>query len=195
MGFPGGSERKEFTCNARGLGLVPGLGQSPGGGHGKPRQCFCLEKPHGQRSRQATVHWVTESDTTEVTKHSIYIYSLVKNNSRTMQFSHLKYIVQQFLVYSHSCTESVLEHFITHHPPTKEIFFSLAVIPHSCPPFPTLQLSATTNPLCLPRICLFWTFHINGIIYYGAFVTGLFHLPRCFQGSLHCFLLLNNIPS
>ena len=150
LGFPGGSERKEFTCNARGLGLVPGLGQSPGGGHGKPRQCFCLEKPHGQRSRQATVHWVTESDTTEVTKHSIYIYSLVKNNSRTMQFSHLKYIVQQFLVYSHSCTESVLEHFITHHPPTKEIFFSLAVIPHSCPPFPTLPALGNHQPTLSP---------------------------------------------
>ena len=32
LGFPGGSDSKEFTCNARGLGSVPGLGRSPGEG-------------------------------------------------------------------------------------------------------------------------------------------------------------------
>ena len=49
-------------------------------------------------------------------------------------------------------------------------------------------------------ICLFWTFHINGIIQYVAFVSGFFHLASCFQGSsvlqnipvLHFFLWLNN---
>ena len=29
---------------------VPGLGRSPGGGHGNPLQYSCLENPHGQRS-------------------------------------------------------------------------------------------------------------------------------------------------
>ena len=29
MGFPGGSEGKESACNARDLGLTPGLGRSP----------------------------------------------------------------------------------------------------------------------------------------------------------------------
>ena len=32
------------------LGSIPGLGRSPGGGHGNPLQYSCLEKPHGQRS-------------------------------------------------------------------------------------------------------------------------------------------------
>ena len=32
------------------LGSVPGLGRSPGGGHGDPLQYSCLENPHGQRS-------------------------------------------------------------------------------------------------------------------------------------------------
>ena len=32
MGFPGGSDGKESTCNAGDLGLIPGLGRSPGGG-------------------------------------------------------------------------------------------------------------------------------------------------------------------
>ena len=50
MGFPGGSVGKESTCNAGGLGLIPGLGRSPGGGHSNPLQYSCLENPHGQRS-------------------------------------------------------------------------------------------------------------------------------------------------
>ena len=33
----------------RDVGSIPGLGRSPGGGHGKPLQYFCLENPHGQR--------------------------------------------------------------------------------------------------------------------------------------------------
>ena len=34
MGFLGGSDGKESTCNAGDLGLVPGLARSPEGGHG-----------------------------------------------------------------------------------------------------------------------------------------------------------------
>ena len=34
----------------RGAGSIPGLGRSPGGGHGNPLQYSCLENPHGQRS-------------------------------------------------------------------------------------------------------------------------------------------------
>ena len=29
----------------RDMGLIPGLGRSPGGGHGNPLQYSCLEKP------------------------------------------------------------------------------------------------------------------------------------------------------
>ena len=50
-------------------GLIPGLGRSPGGGHGNPLQYSCLKKPYRspRRSWQATVRSVTELDTTEVT--------------------------------------------------------------------------------------------------------------------------------
>ena len=34
----------------RDMDLIPGLGRSPGGGHGNPLQYSCLENPHGQRS-------------------------------------------------------------------------------------------------------------------------------------------------
>ena len=50
MGFPGGSDGKEFTCNVGDVGSIPGLGRSPGGGYGNPLQYSCLENPHGQRS-------------------------------------------------------------------------------------------------------------------------------------------------
>ena len=42
-GFPGGSDGKEPACNARGLGLISGLGRSPGEGNGYPLQDSCLE--------------------------------------------------------------------------------------------------------------------------------------------------------
>ena len=41
-------------------GLIPGSGRSPGGGHGNPLQCFCLENPMGQGAWQAMVHGVAK---------------------------------------------------------------------------------------------------------------------------------------
>ena len=66
MGFPGSSAGKESTCNARDPGLIPGLGRSPGGGHGNPLQYSCLENPHGQKSLVSYSPWShKESVTTE----------------------------------------------------------------------------------------------------------------------------------
>ena len=48
--FPGGSDGKESACNVGDLGLIFGLGRSPGGGHGNPLQYPFLENPHGWRS-------------------------------------------------------------------------------------------------------------------------------------------------
>ena len=66
LGFPGGSDGKESTYNVGDLGLIPGLGRSPGGGHGNPLQYSCLENPQGQRSLAGYSLWGhKESDTTE----------------------------------------------------------------------------------------------------------------------------------
>ena len=43
IGFPGGSAGKESACNAGDLGLIPGLGRSPGEGSGYPFQYSGLE--------------------------------------------------------------------------------------------------------------------------------------------------------
>ena len=45
------------------MGLIPGLGRSPGGGHGNPLQCSCLENPMERGARQAIVHSVAKSRT------------------------------------------------------------------------------------------------------------------------------------
>ena len=60
-GFPGGSASKESACNEKDLGLIPGLGSSPGEGNGNPLQFSCLENPHGQQSWRATVRGITKS--------------------------------------------------------------------------------------------------------------------------------------
>ena len=44
-GFPGLSDGKESACNARDVGLSPGLGRPLGGGNDIPPQYSCLENP------------------------------------------------------------------------------------------------------------------------------------------------------
>ena len=66
LGFPGGSDGKEFCCTVGDLGSILGLERSPGGGHGNPLQYSCLENPHEQRSLVGYSPWGhKESDTTE----------------------------------------------------------------------------------------------------------------------------------
>ena len=43
LGFPGGSDSKASACSAGDLGSTPGLGGSPGEGHGNPLQDACLQ--------------------------------------------------------------------------------------------------------------------------------------------------------
>ena len=63
MGFLGGSDSKEPTCNVGEAGSIPGLGRSPGGGNGYPLQYSCLENPMDRGAWQATVHGVTKNQT------------------------------------------------------------------------------------------------------------------------------------
>ena len=64
MGFSGGSVvnippvMQEMHLDT---GLIPGLGRSPGGGHGNPLQYSCLENLMDRGAWRATVHGVTKS--------------------------------------------------------------------------------------------------------------------------------------
>ena len=64
--LPGGSDDKESAYHVGDLGSIPGLGRCPGGGHGNPLQCSCLEDTHGQRSLANYSLWGHKRlDTTE----------------------------------------------------------------------------------------------------------------------------------
>ena len=71
QGFPDGWDSKESARNAGDPGWIPGLGRSPGGGHGNPLQCSCLENSMDRRAWWAAVHgvaknghdWVTDTFT------------------------------------------------------------------------------------------------------------------------------------
>ena len=55
---------KNLPANARAtgdVGSIPGLGRSPGGGHGNPLQYSCLKNPIERGAWWATVHRVTKS--------------------------------------------------------------------------------------------------------------------------------------
>ena len=58
LSFPCGSAGKEPTCNAGDLGLIPGLGRSPGEGKISPLQHSGLEN-----SMDCVVHGVIKSQT------------------------------------------------------------------------------------------------------------------------------------
>ena len=65
-GFLSGSAGKESTCIVGDLGLIPGLGKSPGEGNGNPLQYSCLEKSMDRGDWQGTVPGVAkEPDTTQ----------------------------------------------------------------------------------------------------------------------------------
>ena len=49
--------------DVRDVGLIPGSGRSPGGGHGNPLQYYCQENPMDRGAWWAIVHGVAKSRT------------------------------------------------------------------------------------------------------------------------------------
>ena len=69
MGFPHSSVGKEFAFNVGDLGLIPGLGRSPGEGNGNPLQYSCLENPMDRGAYKVIVHGSQESDRVQQLNH------------------------------------------------------------------------------------------------------------------------------
>ena len=65
LGFPCGSDGNESACNAGDLGLIPGLGRSPGKGKGYPLQYSGLKNSTG-----CIVHGIAKSRTRLTDFHS-----------------------------------------------------------------------------------------------------------------------------
>ena len=63
LGFPGGASGKNLLASAgdiRDVGLIPGLGRSPGEGNDNPFQYSCLENSTDRGAWQAKVHRVAQ---------------------------------------------------------------------------------------------------------------------------------------
>ena len=54
-GLPRWLSGEESTCNVGDVSVIPGLGRSPGGGHGNPLQYSCLENPMDRGAWRVTV--------------------------------------------------------------------------------------------------------------------------------------------
>ena len=65
------TKKKNKNLPVRDVGLIPGLGSSPGEGHDNPLLYSCLENPMNRGVWWATVHRVTQkSDMIEATYHA-----------------------------------------------------------------------------------------------------------------------------
>ena len=74
----GGSEVKVSASNVGDLGLIPGLGRSPGEGNGNPAQYSCLENPIDRGAWWATVHGVAKSQT----RLSDFTFTFIQENRK-----------------------------------------------------------------------------------------------------------------
>ena len=72
------SQVKNPPANARDMGSIPGLGRSPGGGHGNPRQYSCLENPMDRGAWRATVHRISKSQTRKLQVRSLHACNLAR---------------------------------------------------------------------------------------------------------------------
>ena len=79
-GFPSGSLVKNPPANegdSGDVGLIPGLGRSPGGGNGNPLQYSCLRNPMDRGACQATVYRVTKSWTQLSTHNNNKVFQIL----------------------------------------------------------------------------------------------------------------------
>ena len=90
LGFPCGSAGKESACNARDLGLIPGLGRSPGGGQGNQSSILAWRIPMDRGSQQAIVHGVAKNQTclsTAQRRHTCSVCLLIMGFCQTSPYS------------------------------------------------------------------------------------------------------------
>ena len=66
----------------RGVGSIPGLGRSPGGGHGNPLQYSCLENHMDRGAWWAIIHRVAKSRR-RLKQHNTYTHTMVLYISKT----------------------------------------------------------------------------------------------------------------
>ena len=96
-GFPGGSDSKEYACNARDPGSIPGLGRSPEEENGYPIQSSCLENSMDRGSSGLGQHnWVANSFTftlhiSWIIRVTIYSLDILLSQFWTCQLFHVRF--------------------------------------------------------------------------------------------------------
>ena len=109
--FPGGSDGKESACNVGDLGLIPGLGTSPGGRHGNPSHYSCLENSHGQRSLLSySLRSLKELDTTEplsTARQLIYNIVLVSGVQQHGSVIHIHIFILFQILYPYKFLQNI----------------------------------------------------------------------------------------
>ena len=88
LGFLGGSAGKESAYNVGDLGLIPGLGRSPGEGKGYPLQYSGLEN-----SMACTVHGIIKSQTRLSNFHTHKRRFTSLSNLQEFLWNNLLYII------------------------------------------------------------------------------------------------------
>ena len=73
MGLPPWLSDKESACNEGDTGSIPGLGRSPGEGHGNSLQYSCLENSMDRGARRATVCRIAVSQTKATGHTHMYV--------------------------------------------------------------------------------------------------------------------------
>ena len=101
LGFPGGSDGKESFCSAGDLGLIPGLGRSPGERNGYPLQYSDLENSVDRGAWQATVYGVSKG----WTRLNDFHFPLGLTGLISLQIKGLSGLLQH-----HSSKASILQH-------------------------------------------------------------------------------------
>ena len=66
----------------RDMGSIPGSGRLPGGGHGNPLQCCCLENPMDRGAWQAIVHRFAKSrmQLKQFSTHTLFLIKFYSSN-------------------------------------------------------------------------------------------------------------------
>ena len=88
LGLPWWLSGKIGACNAGDMGLIPGSGRFPGGGHSNPLWYSCLENPMGRKNLAVTAHGVTKSRTRMKWLSTHICYSLNLSHS-LLHFTHV----------------------------------------------------------------------------------------------------------
>ena len=94
MGFSCGSAGKESTCNAKDLGLIPGLERSLGEGNSYPIQYSGLENSQAEFPELYSPWDLKELDTTE--QLSLSRHKVIKNYNKFSGLTKHRFTILQF---------------------------------------------------------------------------------------------------